>query len=72
MEADCDTLVVEEAIRLHLSIQLKLLSLGLYLGEVEIGGMIFEYSAFRLSEGIVNVGRITVSRGKRTEKAARD
>jgi hypothetical protein len=57
--AGFDRTVVENAIRQDLNKAAKSLSAGQYNGSVVVNGTKLDYSAFKLKDGTINVGRIT-------------
>jgi hypothetical protein len=57
--AGFDRTVVESAIRQDLNKAAKSLSAGQYNGSVVVNGTKLDYSAFKLKDGTINVGRIT-------------
>ncbi len=58
-KAGFDRQVVQDAIKQDLSQAAKSLSNGPYNGSVVVNGTKLDYTAFKLSDGTINVGRIT-------------
>jgi hypothetical protein len=59
-ETDLAPRAVTEAIRSSLSRNADRVGGALYQGYVEVGGVLLKYNAYRLKDGSINVGRITV------------
>lgn len=59
-EAGIDKNAAEQAIRQDLAGKESSLPQGLTKGQVSVGGKTLEYNAYKLPDGTINVGRITV------------